>query len=347
MIAIEFAGDEIQILRQAALHHPHPFVRKKALVLLLHSGQAETLHIAELLDVSKNTVRSYLHEYQSGGFEKISEIRFRQPLSKLKPYDEQIKQLIEENPCSTVKQVCALVDEKIGIHLKQSAMRIHLKQLGAKHRKVGGIPAKADIQAQEQFKSEKMEPRLEEAKAGKRDVYFVDSAHFVLGAFLACIWSFARRFVRTPSGRKRFNVLGAINAVTHQFFMIANDTYITSQEVGDLLRKLASTSTKPITIILDNARYQRCKYVTEIAENLGVELLFLPPYSPNLNLIERLWKVVKKHCLNAKYHADFSAFKSVITDFLEHMNERHNDDLNKTLALKFQTFSEEQILQAA
>jgi transposase len=347
VIQLEFTDNEIQTFRQSALHHPHPFVRKKALVLLLHSGQVATQHISDLLDVAPNTTRSYLREYQAGGFQKITEIRFRQPQSQLKPFDEQIKQLIDEHSCSTVKQICAVVHENIGISLKESAMRAQIKRLGAKYRKVGGIPAKANIQAQEQFKKEKMEPRFEEAKAGKREVYFVDSAHFVLGAFLACIWCFVRRFVRTPSGRKRFNVLGAINAVTHQFFMITNDTYITSREVGELLKKLAAASTKPITIILDNARYQRCKYVMGIATELNIELLFLPPYSPNLNLIERLWKIVKKHCLNARYHADFSKFQFVITDFLENMSSRHNDELNRTLTLNFQTFSEEQILQAA
>lgn len=347
MIALEFTDNEVQTLREAALDHAHPFVRKKALVLLLHSGRIATHDISALIDVSPNTTRSYLREYQTGGFHKITEIRFRQPQSQLKPYDEQIKQLIDEHSCSTVKQICAVVDGNIGISLKPSAMRAQLKRLGAKYRKVGGIPAKANIPAQEKFKKEKMEPRLEEAKRGDREVYFVDAAHFVMGAFLACIWCFVRRFVRTPSGRKRFNVLGAINAITHQFFMITNDTYITSREVGELLRKLAASSTNPITVILDNARYQRCKYVMGIAGELNIELLFLPPYSPNLNLIERLWKIVKKHCLNARYHADFSQFQFVITDFLENMNSRHNDELKRTLTLNFQTFNEEQILQAA
>jgi transposase len=347
MIQLAVTAEEVQSFRQLALEHPHSSVRKKILVLLLHSGKIPTKHISTLLDVSENTTRNYLREYQTGGLQKTTEVRFRQPQSRLKPFDEQIKHLIDEHPCSTVKHVCAVVHEKLGVQLKPSAMRAQLKKLGAKHRKVGGIPAKANIQAQEQFKKEKMEPRLEEAKAGKREVYFVDAAHFVLGAFLTCLWCFMRRFVRTPSGRKRFNVLGAINAVTHQFLMITNDTYITSIEVGELLRKLAAASAKPITVILDNARYQRCKYVMNIARELNIELLFLPPYSPNLNIIERLWKIVKKHSLNARYHSDFSKFKFAIMDFLENMNERHSDELNSTLTLNFQTFSEEQILQAA
>lgn len=70
--------------------------------------------------------------------------------------------------------------------------------------------------------------------------------------------------------------------------MITNDTYITSVQVCELMRKLAITATLPITLVLDNARYQRCSMVQELAIELNIALLFLPPYSPNLNLIERL-----------------------------------------------------------
>ena len=108
--------------------------------------------------------------------------------------------------------------------------------------------------------------------------------------------------MRAPSGRQRFNVLGALNAVTHQLITVTNESYINSGSVGELLEKIAGLGlTMPITVIMDNARYQRCHYVLEIAARLGIEILFLPPYSPNLNLIERLWKFVKKECLYGEY----------------------------------------------
>ncbi|MDQ3089454.1 MAG: transposase, partial [Acidobacteriota bacterium] len=112
------------------------------------------------------------------------------------------------------------------------------------------------------------------------------------------LWSFARIFISAPSGRQRFNVLGAIDALTKQITTITNTTYITSAEVCQLLTKLAAQATPevPITVVLDNARYQRCRLVQTHAATLKIELLFLPPYSPNLNLIERLWKFVKKKC---------------------------------------------------
>ena len=193
-------------------------------------------------------------------------------------------------------------------------MKKYLKSLGLRRRKVAAIPAKADIQDQETFKKTQLEPRLEEAKAGLRDVYFVDAVHFVLGAYLTYLWSIARMYVKTPSGRQRFNVSGALNAITHELTTVTNTTYINATSVCDLLKKLAENARKPITLVVDNARYQRCRLVIELAQELNIELLFLPPYSPNLNLIERLWKLTKKHCLNSKYHEDFSEFQAAITD---------------------------------
>ena len=94
-----------------------------------------------------------------------------------------------------------------------------------------------------------------------------------------------------------FSVLGALNAVTHKVITVTTLTYINSESVCQLLFKLAELSLQvPITLVLDNARYQRCTLVQSVANSLGIELLYLPPYSPNLNLIERLWKFVKKHC---------------------------------------------------
>lgn len=317
------------------------------MALLLKSQPLSNSQISDTLGICENTVLNYLHAYQADGLKTVSEIRFHQPQSELKSFDDQVKKYLSENPPSTIKQACAEIAALTGCERKETQMRKYLKSLGIRYRKVAAIPAKADIQAQQTFKENELEPRLEEAKAGKRDVYFLDAAHFVLGAFLGFLWSFTRVFVKTPSGRQRFNVLGALNAVTHELVTVTNSSYINATTVCELLRQLAGTATRPITLVLDNARYQRCRLVTELAAELNIELLFLPPYSPNLNLIERLWKLVKKRCLNSKYHSDFQQFQHVITDFLEHMNEREAAELDSLLTLNFQTFTDEQILKAA
>ncbi len=170
-------------------------------------------------------------------------------------------------------------------------------------------------------------------------MYFVDAAHFVFNCYLGYLWCFTRVFVRAPSGRQRWNVLGALNAITHDLITITNETYITSTEVCALLRKIAAAHVDQLmTVVLDNARYQRCAKVQECAQLLGIELLFLPPYSPNLNLIERLWGFVKDTCLYSKYYSTFADFKQSITGCLDETNGKHAPQLKTLLTLKFQTF---------
>ena len=187
-----------------------------------------------------------------------------------------------------------------------------------------------------------LQPRLEEARAGKRIVYFADAAHFVHGAFIACVWCIVRVFIPTPSGRNRYNVLGAIDAITHNFISVCNTTYINHLSVTELLEKIRdrhSSGIIPISIVMDNAKYQVCKAVSEKAAALNIELIFLPSYSPNLNLIERLWKWVKKDCLNCKYYSKFCEFKEAIDLSLNKLiTGQVQKEMDSLLTLNFQMF---------
>ena len=116
----------------------------------------------------------------------------------------------------------------------------------------------------------------------------MDAAHFVFGAFLGYLWCFARCWIKAPSGRQRFNVLGALNAITYEVITVTNLTYINSESVCQLLGKLRALGLQgPITLGLDNACYQRCALVQSAADTLGIELLYLPAYSPNMNFIDK------------------------------------------------------------
>lgn len=184
-----------------------------------------------------------------------------------------------------------------------------------------------------------------EAKRKTKHLYFVDAAHFVLAPFLAYVWSFCRVFIRAPAGRQRFNVLGALNADTHEIVSVENDSYINSSSVCELLSKLRSKhGDEPVVLILDNARYQKCKLVFASADSLNIDLEYLPSYSPNLNLIERLWKFVKKVCLNSIYYETFEEFKASIKECLSKTHTEHAEALNSILVHKFQTFEKSQII---
>ena len=173
----------------------------------------------------------------------------------------------------------------------------------------------------------------------------MDAAHFVHRAYLGFLWCFTRTFICSPSGRKRFNVLGAINAVTKEIIIVTNETYINAESICELLLKLANLGLDiPIVLILDNARYQKCKLVDEYAKSLKIELCYLPAYSPQLNLIERLWKFVRNECLYSKYYEDFASFKAAISNCIVNANAERKEKLDSLLTLNFQSFNKVHIL---
>jgi transposase len=197
------------------------------------------------------------------------------------------------------------------------------------------------------FYDGKLKPCLDQAQAGVGHVYFVDAAHFVFGTFLCCLWSFARIFVRAASGRQRFNVLGAWNAVTRELVAVTNTTVVNTETMCELLKKIAALGLKgPITLVLDNARYQRNAAVMAIAESLGVTLLFLPSYSPNLNLIERLWKFMKRRAIYGRYHPTFADFRTAIEQTIAELPTTHAASLATLMTLNFQRFETVSLMAA-
>lgn len=181
---------------------------------------------------------------------------------------------------------------------------------------------------------------MNKAKAKKLKLFFVDASHFVMGGFSGSIWTKERRYVKTACGRERYNVLGALDFVSKKVETITNNTYITATEVIALLDKLAATYAGiPISVVLDNARYQRCKAVMEHALAIGVELVFLPTYSPNLNLIERLWKFVKAEVLNAAYHSTFEGFTGIIDTCIGKTHTVYKKQLDTLISEKVQFFN--------
>jgi transposase len=178
-------------------------------------------------------------------------------------------------------------------------------------------------------------------------VLFVDAAHFVFGTYLCCLWSILRVCVRAASGRQRFNVLGAWNAVTRRLLAVTNTTVVNTDTMCQLLRRIAAEGlVGPVTVVLDNARYQRNQVVQGLAAELSIRLLFLPSYSPNLNLIERLWGFAKRRSVYGRYHPDFASFRAAIENTLAGIPTTHADAMETLMTLEFQTFEDVSLLAA-
>ena len=264
----------------------------------------------------------------------------------MESYTEQLKELFKKQVPHTVNQAIEMIDKETGIRLKPSACRAFLKKIGMKCRRCGLVPGKAmddekQRQAQQEFHDKQLQPTLDEAKQGKRTVLFVDAAHFVMGAFLGMVWSFVRLLLPSASGRKRHNVLGAYDPISHEAITVTNDTYINQDVFCEFLEKIANAyadSGRPITLVLDNAQYQKCQSVANKAKKLNIELLYLPPYSPNLNLIERLWRFVKKQVLYSKHYDRFDTFRNSINNCINDLGTRCKSEMQSFMTMNFQLF---------
>lgn len=314
-----------------------PRIRRKLMFIRMHGLGVPHSKIAATLSISDDTVTNYAKLYRDEGLGGLIENRHYRPTSSVAPFLDEIGQSFAETPVATASEGAERIESISGIRLSDSQARRIMVRLGMKFRKCAGIPGKADPQLQFAFLEEELLPRLEEARRGERRVFFVDAAHFVLGAFLGMIWSFARIFVPSGCGRQRYNVLGAVETRDHDFVSIRTTGSVNADTVCELVDKIdAFYPGEKVTLVIDNARYQRNKKVFAAAQGCGIELLFLPSYSPNLNLIERVWRLVKAKCLRNRYFEDFAMFMTTIDEFIDSLSAENRFHLKSLVTENFQ-----------
>jgi transposase len=352
MRTITFTDDDRRALAHYRYHHPDPRVQHKVEVLWLKSHGLTHDRIAAFADVSRRSVQRYLDEYLQGGLDRLCRRRGHHPRAALVEHEVSLEEHFEKHPVRSAKQARAVIEQRTGIRRGLTQVRHFLKdRLGLRWRRTGAIPVPPrktiaeHARNQAAFLKDELEPRLDQARRGRRQVYFVDAAHFVFAPFLGCLWCATRLFLRAASGRKRHNVLGAFDAVAHRLIRVTNDGYINAESVCSLLRAVAGASVgRPITLVLDNARYQKCAVVQALAASLKIELLYLPSYSPNLNLIERLWRFVRMESLNSTYHERFEDFRAAIDGCLDGLSTVHKVDMETLMTHRFQLFEDVPLL---
>lgn len=343
MHTLNLSDAEIQQLNYERFYYPCPIVQKRLHSIYLKCAMNfDHQEIGKILNRHPNTITKDILCFQTKGIDGLKQVNYGTNKSELDKYEVTIKAHFEANPPTSVKHARHTIKELTGIERSISRTRAFMKRIGLKCIKTGHVPAKADSQKQQRWLENDLQPAIELAKRGEIHLLFMDAAHFVLAPFLCWLWCFKRVFIKAPAGRKRVNVLGAVNALTKKVHFTANQTYINANTIVEFLHQLRIYyfDMKPIYIVLDNARYQHCHLVRYIAWQFGIKLLFLPPYSPNLNIIERLWKFVKKKCLYAKYYDSFDKFQNAILDTMKKINSDvdYIKELQTLLKLKFQLF---------
>lgn len=345
-LKFNFSEAEIEKLNYERYTYPDPMVQKRIFAVYLKAtlGWNNSI-IGQTVGLHYNAVGSWINIYKANGFEALLTNNYGSTKSELEDHAESILKSFRLQPPMTAAAASDRIKEMTGISRSAQQVRAFMKRHELKFIKCGHIPAKANNDKQHQWVETELKPVIEAARKEEVHLFFCDAAHFVLQPFLCSLWCAFRVFIKASAGRNRINVLGAVNAITKEVTTITNTSYITSTTLIDFLKLLKEKfADKPIAIVLDNARYQHCFLVTTFAKSLGIHLLFLPPYSPNLNIIERLWKFTKKEILYGKYYDKPKLFHQAIQNFFEEINQNFKSQLSTLLTLKFQFFDDKDSL---
>ena len=346
MLQVNLSRTEIQKLNYERFHYPCPLVQKRINAVYFKGilGQSNSF-IGELVDLDRNAVSRCIHAYNNNGFDALCQYNYGTNQSELEQFSSTILDSFLTKPPMSSGEAAVRIEEMTGIKRSPAQVRCFMKRNGLRYRKTGHIPAKADSEKQREWVETKLTPVIEEAQNKKCHLLFMDASHFILQPFICALWSIARLFIKAAAGRNRINVLGTVHALTREVLTMSNTSYISADTIVDFLKKIKEHYFDlPITIVLDNARYQHCQLVENAAKNMGITLLFLPSYSPNLNIIERLWKFTKKKVLYAKYYDTPEKFHNAIITFFSTVNEIYDEDLKSLLSLNFQFFKNENAL---
>jgi transposase len=339
MLQIKISDAEIQRLNYERYYYPCPHVQKRIHAIYFKSLGMSNKEIGLLTGLNRETVGDWISIYLESGFEALCQFNYGTNRSELENHAESILSCFRERPPMSANEAKSRIEELTGISRSPSQVRAFMKRNKLRYIKTGHIPAKADTEQQQQWVKTTLGPAIIEAQKGECHLLFMDAAHFILGPFLCALWCVTRIFIKASAGRNRINVLGVVNAITKEILTFNNTSYINAETIVSFFKKIkVHYGDMPVKIVLDNARYQHCTLVEETAKSLGITLLFLPSYSPNLNIIERLWKFTKKKILYAKYYETPDKFHLAITSFFQTINQNHNAELKKLLNLKFQFF---------
>ena len=311
-------------------------------VLWRDEGRTES-DIAHLLGVCERTVRNWLRLYRKKGLDALCTLHYQgDPGELASSQAEQLQVEIQTGRFRCARQVRGWLQATFGVAYSLSGTKRLLQRLGCSFHKTTGFLFKAQRDQQEEFVQKYEADRPAKGEATRR--YFVDACHPIWGLELiySCWLLRGQRFlVGMGGGRKRLNILGAHSPLDQEYFDLrVREGTISAAQVIELLTRMQKRhpETTKFILYLDNARYQHARAVREwIAAQKahGVEFVldFLPAYSPNLNLIERLWKFLRKHALQ-QWHASYEAMQAAVARLLDHL-EDHREELAALMTEQF------------
>jgi transposase len=294
------------------------YADKLKAVLMLDAGFS-CVQVGEILLLDDDTIRKYRNTYLSQGTQSLLSDNNKGTKNFLKSEQlEALERHLETNTYTDSKGIVVWIENEFGTLYSCSGINALLKRLGFVYKKPVLTPCKADLEKQEEFVKQYKE--LKENLKEQDQIYFMDGVHPQHNTIASYGWikKGQTKHLKTNNGRKRTNINGALNLETKELIYVEDERINSQTMIALLLLILEKQKKGKIYIVLDNARYYHSQIVKDfLKEHPRIILKFLPPYSPNLNIIERLWKILKKKVVHNKFYLKFEDFRKNVIEFLE------------------------------
>jgi transposase len=330
--------------------HDRRIYQRLTAVLAIAAGQTRA-DVADFLGVGCTQVGDWLRVFRNHGLDALCAWHNKGDPGNLTPRQvEQLKSEIRTGRFRNSDQIRQWLEDTCGVTYTSSGVKQLLKRIGASYHQVTGFLWKAAPEKQQEFVAKYERPKAAAQRPGTRRTrrYFVDACHPLWGLELvyACWLLVGQRFLAgMGGGRKRLNILGAYCPDDHEYLdlRLTRDN-INGEQFVNLLRLLRAThpKTERFLLYLDRARYYGSPVVKAwLQRHPEFQLEPLPTYSPNLNLIERLWKFLRKKALS-RWHPSFAAMQEAVSEVLDHL-DNYQTELETLLVEKFHIVAKQDI----
>ena len=305
-------------------------------ILLLNRGFSQS-EVANILLIDMTTVWRWYQIYTDKGLTGLLQDHYTGGTSKLT--EDQLTELdrhLENNVYLTAKEVCAFVKKTFKVKYTVKGMTCLLHSLGYTYKKPKHIPGKANSEAQQEFIEQYTQ--IKENKAPEDKIYFMDAAHVLHNSQPAYGWikKGQEMVIKANTGRRRINLNGAYCIEDHTAVIQESDTVNAQSTVALFNEIMRKQPLGLIYLILDNAKYYRSHVINEFVQaNPRIQLLFLPAYSPNLNVIKRLWRFFKKNITYNSYYEEFAVFRKYSLNFFKNI-KKYKSDLETLMTDNFE-----------
>lgn len=335
---ITFSDSEISMLKNYRDKQKDERLKIRFIALLMIASQSTVEYVSHVIGCSARSIQNWIDIYMVKGVDGLNSFNYKPKESYLNfnQINQVVIYVLFYSPCK-VKEVNEYIKDKFNVSYSDESVRQLLLKRGLKFirpKTVPGSPPSVDKQNQfvDQYRELRNRPGVK--------VLCGDAMHLIHQNIPGLCWGDPKLppVFETNSGRKRLNILGAYDPETHSLVHLSGEENCNAERVVEFLERIyhAHKGSSEIHLILDNAKYFHSKKVREWLENYPkMNILFLPPYAPNLNLIERLWRFAKDKLVKGKYYREYKTFRAKVFQFLNNIKD-YEDDLKSLLVEKFE-----------